>query len=95
MDPLECVSINVNSIVTIKKKYPLPWYDNLFDQLKGASYFLKIDLRSGYYQLSVRGEEIPRKYFGLDMVITSFFCLTNAPVEFVDLINRLFQSYLD
>ena len=40
--------------VTVKNKYPLPRIDDLFDQLKGASVFSKIDLRSGYYQLKVK-----------------------------------------
>jgi hypothetical protein len=44
--------------VTIKNKYPIPWIDDLFDQLKGASVFSKIDLLSGYHQLKVREEDV-------------------------------------
>jgi hypothetical protein len=46
--------------VTVKNKYPLPRIDDLFDQLKGAKYFTKIDLRSGYYQLRVRHEDVTK-----------------------------------
>ena len=57
--------------VTIKIKYPLLRIDDLFDQLQGASYFSKIDLRSGYHQLRVRGEEYQRQHFRQDMVTIS------------------------
>ena len=49
--------------VTVKNKYPLPQIDDLFDQLQGESYFSKIDLRSGYHQLRVIGEDIPKMTF--------------------------------
>ena len=85
--------------VTIKNKYPLPWIDNLFDQLQGASYFSKIDLRSRYHQLRVRGEDIPKmacqNRYGHYEFLVMYFSLTNASVEFMDLMNRVFQSYLD
>ena len=45
--------------VIIKNKYPLPRIDDLFDQLKGAKYFSKIDLRSGYFELKIRKSDIP------------------------------------
>ena len=47
----------------LKNKYPLPRIDDLFDQLHGASYFSKIDLRSGYHQLKVREEDTPKTTF--------------------------------
>lgn len=50
-------------MVTIKNRYLLPRIDDLFDQLKGAKYFLKIDLRTGYHQLKVRHEDIPKTTF--------------------------------
>ena len=85
--------------VAIKNKYPLPRIDDLFDRLQGERYFSKIDLRLGYHQLRVRGEDIPKMTFRTRYSHYEFlvipFGLTNAPVAFMELINRLFQSYLD
>jgi len=85
--------------VFIKNKYPLPRIDDLFDQLQGANYFSKIDLRSGYHQLRVRGVDIPKtsfrtRYGHFEFVVMSFG-LTNPPAAFMDLVNRVFRQYLD
>jgi len=85
--------------VFIKNKYPLPRIDDLFDQLQGANYFSKIDLRSGYHQLRVRGVDIPKtsfrtRYGHFEFVVMSFG-LTNSPAAFMDLVNRVFRQYLD
>ena len=53
-----CIDYRELNKVTIKNRYPLPRIDDLFDQLQGASYFSKIDLRSGYHQLKVRDENV-------------------------------------
>src|SRR5438105_7219018 len=58
-----CIDYRSLNEVTIKNKYPLPRIDDLFDQLKGAKFFSKIDLRSGYYQLKIRIEDIPKTTF--------------------------------
>ncbi|KAI3677796.1 hypothetical protein L6452_37066 [Arctium lappa] len=58
-----CIDYQELNKVTVKNKYPLPRIDDLFDQLQGASYFSKIDLRSGYHQLKVREEDVPKTAF--------------------------------
>jgi hypothetical protein len=58
-----CIDYRSLNEVTIKKKYPLPRIEDLFDQMKGANVFLKIDLRSRYHQLKIRESDIPKTVF--------------------------------
>ncbi|GJZ49722.1 putative reverse transcriptase domain-containing protein [Tanacetum coccineum] len=85
--------------LTVKNHYPLPRIDDLFDQLQGSSVYSKIDLRSGYHQLRVRGEDIPKIAFRMRYEHYKFqvmpFGLTIAPAVFMDLMNRVCKPYLD
>ena len=85
---------------TIKNKYhPLPKKDDLFNHLKGSSFFSKIDLQLGYHHLRVRDGDIPettfRTRYGHYVFLVISFGLTNAPAAFMDLLNRVFCEYID
>jgi hypothetical protein len=94
-----CVDYRPLNAVTIKNKYPLPCIDILFDQLARAQVFSKIDLRSGYHQIKIRAEDIPKTAFtmryGLYEYLVMSFGLTNAPTHFMYLMNSDFMPELD
>lgn len=94
-----CIDYRRLNKMTIKNKYPLPRIGGLFDQIKGASIFSKIDLRSGYHQIRTKDEEIHKttfcEHYGNDQFVVLPFGLTNAPTTFMCLMNNFLRQFLD
>ena len=94
-----CIDCRQLDGVTIQNRYPLPRIDDLFDRLREARVYSKIDLRTGYHQLRLRETDIPKTAFRTRYGHFEFtvmpFGLTNVPTAFMDLVHRVFQTYLD
>ncbi|GJZ15617.1 putative reverse transcriptase domain-containing protein, partial [Tanacetum coccineum] len=94
-----CIDYRELNKLTIKNRYPLLRIDDLFDQLQGSSLYSKINLRSGYHQIRIKGEDIPitafRTRYGHFEFQVMTFGLTNPPAVFMDLMNRVCKPYLD
>ena len=94
-----CINYRQLNKLAVKNKYLLPRIDDLFNQLKGASVFSKINLRSGYHQLRIKDTDVHKtafrtRYGHYEFLVMSFG-LTNAPAAFMDLMNHVFRSYVD
>jgi hypothetical protein len=94
-----CVDYRSLNDVTVKNKYSMPCIEDLFDPIRGARVFSKIDLRSGYHQMKIRPSDIPKmafstRYGSYEFTVMSFG-LTNAPAYFMNLMNKVFMEYLD
>ena len=94
-----CIDYKQLNRVTIKNRYPFPRIDDLFDHLRGARVYSKIDLRTGYHRLRVREADFPKTAFRTRYGHFEFtmmpFGLTNVPAVFMDFMHRVFQPYLD
>ncbi|GJV15828.1 putative reverse transcriptase domain-containing protein [Tanacetum coccineum] len=94
-----CIDYRELNKLTVKNRYRLPRINDLFDQLQGSSVYSKIDLRSGYHQLRVREEDIPKTAFRTRYGHYEFqvmpFGLTNTPAVFMDLMNCVYKPYLE
>jgi hypothetical protein len=94
-----CVDYRPLNVITIRNKYPLSRIDILFDQLIGAKVFFKVDLRSGYHQIKIHLEDVPKTAFStryeLYEYLVMLFGLTNAPMHFMYLMKSVFMSELE
>jgi hypothetical protein len=94
-----CIDYRTLNSMTIKNKCPLTRIEDLLDRLKKVKFFSKIDMRSGYHQMKIREQDIPKIAFttryGLYEFVVVSFGLTNAPAYFMNLMNKVFMEELE
>ena len=92
-----CVDYCALNKMTIKNRFPMPRIDDVLDQLNGAAIFSKIDLKSGYDQIRIKPQDVPKTTFcttfGLYKYLVMPFGLTNAPATFNKMTDRIFRQY--
>jgi hypothetical protein len=94
-----CIDFRQLNKVSIKKMYPFPRIDDLFDQLKGANIFSKIYLRLGYHEVRINEEDINKtmfrtRYNNYEFTVVPFG-VSNSPIVFMFFMNGVFREYLD
>ena len=94
-----CVDYRWLNKKTVRNRYPLPLPEEMFDRLGGAKVFSKIDLKSGYWQIPVREGDVHKTAFktrwGLYEYLVMPFGVTNAPAQFMNMMNDLLEEFLD
>jgi hypothetical protein len=84
--------------IAIKNRYPLPRIDDLLDNIFGMKYFTSLDLTSGYYQIRITEEDVPKTAFRTPFRLYQFkvltFGLTNAPATFQSMMNDMLRPYV-